>query len=73
MGIIYSYFFGYGRTDDPDATTGLTSRDKYLIRTTWKEARTDPIQLGVDLLVEYVIPSTSHNFAIFCIIFFAGF
>lgn len=52
MGIIYSYLFGHGRTDDPDATTGLTSREKYLVRTTWKEAVSDPIKLGVGLLAE---------------------
>lgn len=54
MGIIYSYLMGNGRTDDPDKTTGLTSRDRYLVRITWKEARSNPVQLGVDLLVELV-------------------
>lgn len=52
MGLIYSYLLGYGRTDDPDPTTGLTSRDKYLLRNTWKEAKVDPVKLGVGLLVE---------------------
>lgn len=52
MGLIFSYILGHGRADDPDEVTGLTSRDKYLLRTTWNEARSDPVQLGVGLLVE---------------------
>ncbi|XP_050299036.1 globin-2B isoform X3 [Anthonomus grandis grandis] len=37
MGVILSFFWhDTGRTDDPDRTTGLTSRDRHLLKTTWK-------------------------------------
>lgn len=49
MGLIYSWL-GYGKTDDPDPTTGLTSRDKYLIKSTWSLVMKDAKRHGVELL-----------------------
>ncbi|CAG9858122.1 unnamed protein product [Phyllotreta striolata] len=42
-----------GRTDDPDPTTGLTSRDRYLIKSTWANIMESPTDNGVALLVLY--------------------
>lgn len=38
MGIITSYIGSYlERDDDPDPKTGLTSRDSFVLKTTWKQ------------------------------------
>lgn len=73
MGILYSYVLGYGRTDDPNPITGLTSRDIYLIRSTWKIARSDPIKLGVDLLVEYNMHNIENKAYCKVLFFFTDF
>ncbi|XP_056639327.1 globin-like [Diorhabda carinulata] len=54
MGIIWS-LFGYdtGRIDDPDPTTGLTSREKFHIRTSWAKIMKNPTESGVALLLLY--------------------
>ncbi|CAH1285482.1 unnamed protein product [Diabrotica balteata] len=53
MGIIWSAFgvTNTGRTDDADSTTGLTSRDKYLIKTSWAGVMKSPTDNGVALLL----------------------
>ncbi|XP_060521333.1 globin-like isoform X2 [Cylas formicarius] len=52
MGIVYGYFFpDTGRTDDPDAVTGLTSRDKYLVKTSWANVMKNPTANGCALLL----------------------
>jgi len=52
MGIITSFLSGsHGRTDDPDSVTGLTSRDKYLLQSSWDPIRKDLTSNGVTLLV----------------------
>lgn len=55
MGIITSYFSGEtGRTDDPDPETGLTSRDRYLIKCTWNLVMKDATGSGVKLFMRFV-------------------
>ncbi|CAH0564398.1 unnamed protein product [Brassicogethes aeneus] len=52
MGAVVSLFDGNtGRTDDPDSTTGLTSRDKFLVTSSWAEVRKEPTENGVKLLM----------------------
>ncbi|XP_049819885.1 globin isoform X1 [Aethina tumida] len=52
MGVVVSMFGGNtGRTDDPDPVTGLTSRDRYLVTSSWAEVRKDPTGNGVALLM----------------------
>ncbi|KAJ8924507.1 hypothetical protein NQ315_007305 [Exocentrus adspersus] len=51
MGAIWSWL-GYGdqgRTDDPNPVTGLTSRDCYLIKTSWGKVRQKPTENGIAL------------------------
>lgn len=52
MGVAVSYILpsNTGRTDDPDPVTGLTSRDKYLVKTTWAKLMKSPADSGVALL-----------------------
>ncbi|XP_018568473.1 globin isoform X1 [Anoplophora glabripennis] len=53
MGVLWSYL-GYGtqgRTDDPDPVTGLTSRDRYLIKSSWAGPRQKPTESGVALFL----------------------
>ncbi|KAG5863957.1 hypothetical protein JTB14_029453 [Gonioctena quinquepunctata] len=54
MGIIYSWLgFGpdRGRTDDLDPVTGLTSRDRYLLRNSWATVMKDATGNGVKLFM----------------------
>ena len=39
-----------GKTDDADPVTGLTSRDKYLVKTSWARLMENPTDSGVALL-----------------------
>ncbi|KAG5894654.1 hypothetical protein JTB14_017366 [Gonioctena quinquepunctata] len=39
-----------GRTDDPDPVTGLTSREKYLIKSSYEAVRKNPVEHGVGIL-----------------------
>lgn len=58
MGLITSFFRTHpntGRTDDPDPDTGLTSRDRYLISSTWKTVMKDPLQSGMALFLRYIL------------------
>lgn len=53
MGSVWS-LFGYGnhgRTDDPDPVTGLTSRDRYHVKTSWAGVMKNPTENGVALLI----------------------
>lgn len=52
MGIVVSYVLpgSTGRTDDPDPVTGLTSRDKYLVKTSWAKIMKNPTDNGTALL-----------------------
>ncbi|CAH1183081.1 unnamed protein product [Phaedon cochleariae] len=55
MGAIWS-LLGYpdtGRTDDPDPVTELTSRDRYLIKSSYQAVRKTPTDSGVALLNLY--------------------
>lgn len=40
-----------GRTDDPDPGTGLTSRERYLIKTTWDVVMKDGTKHGISLFL----------------------
>lgn len=40
-----------GKTNDPDPTTGLTSRDRYLIRSSWELVMADATGSGVKLFM----------------------
>ncbi|KAJ3645412.1 hypothetical protein Zmor_023072 [Zophobas morio] len=52
MGIITSTFSYYmSRTDDPDPITTLTSRDKYVVQTSWAPVKKDLTGNGVALLL----------------------
>lgn len=52
MGIIASYYYYYTtRTDDPDPTTKLTSRQKYLVQSSWAPVKKDLTGYGVKLLI----------------------
>lgn len=63
MGLITSYYWeNTGRTDDPDPATGLTSRQKYIIRTTWKkltEAQNN-LQTGMTIFLKQEIFQNLH-------------
>ncbi|XP_050299042.1 cytoglobin-1 isoform X4 [Anthonomus grandis grandis] len=50
MGHIVSAFTGTGRTDDPDPVTGLTSRDRYYVTSSWARLMKNPTDSGVALL-----------------------
>lgn len=52
MGAVVSYVTpgNTGRSDDPDPVTGLTSKDKYLVRTSWAKIMKNPADSGVALL-----------------------
>ncbi|XP_066247826.1 globin isoform X1 [Euwallacea similis] len=52
MGTVVSYILpgNTGRTDDPDKLTGLTSRDKYLVKSSWAKIMKAPADNGVALL-----------------------
>lgn len=52
MGIVVSYIFpaNNGRTDDPDPVTGLTSREKFLVKSTWAKVMKDPAESGTVVL-----------------------
>ncbi|XP_030754339.1 globin isoform X2 [Sitophilus oryzae] len=56
MGTIVSYISpaNTGRTDDPDPATGLTSRDKYLVRTSWARIMKNSTDSGVALLTLFL-------------------
>lgn len=54
MGVVWSYFFpddDASRTDNPDPGTGLTSRDRYLIKTTWELVMKNGTKHGIDLFM----------------------
>ncbi|RZC38668.1 Globin domain containing protein [Asbolus verrucosus] len=52
MGIITSSYYYYStRTDDPDETTGLTSRQRYLVQSSWAPMKKDLTGNGVKLLL----------------------
>ncbi|XP_050514572.1 cytoglobin-1 [Diabrotica virgifera virgifera] len=53
MGPIWSAFgaTNTGRTDDADSTTGLTSRDRYLLKSSWAGVMKNPTDNGVALLL----------------------
>ncbi|KAL1494036.1 hypothetical protein ABEB36_009703 [Hypothenemus hampei] len=55
MGSVASYILpqNTGKTDDPDPVTKLTSRDKYLVRSTWSKAMKTPADNGVLLLTMF--------------------
>ncbi|KAG5894653.1 hypothetical protein JTB14_017365 [Gonioctena quinquepunctata] len=40
-----------GSTDDPDPVTGLTSRDKYLVTSSYEAVRKTPMQHGMGILL----------------------
>lgn len=52
MGTVLSYILpaNTGRTDDPDPVTGLTSRERYLVQSSWAKVMKDPTNMGVLLL-----------------------
>nr|XP_023030515.1 extracellular globin-E1-like isoform X1 [Leptinotarsa decemlineata] len=52
MGFVWSAlgFKNTGRTDDPDPVTGLTSRDRYLVKSSYEAVRKNPVESGVSLL-----------------------
>ncbi|ENN77703.1 cytoglobin-1 [Dendroctonus ponderosae] len=52
MGTVLSYITpaNSGRSDDPDPVTGLTSKEKYLVRTSWAKIMKNPADSGVALL-----------------------
>ncbi|CAH1183080.1 unnamed protein product [Phaedon cochleariae] len=50
-----------GRTDDPDTHTGLTSRDKYLIRTSWEIVMKDPTGNGIKLFIRLFEIQPKHQ------------
>ncbi|CAG9767109.1 unnamed protein product [Ceutorhynchus assimilis] len=52
MGTIVSYILptNTGRTDDPNPVTTLTSRDRYLVKTSWAKLMKNPTDSGVALL-----------------------
>lgn len=51
MGMLYSLLGYNGRTDDPDPVTGLTSRDKHLLKSTWELVKKDLKGNGVKVLM----------------------
>ncbi|KAL1494038.1 hypothetical protein ABEB36_009704 [Hypothenemus hampei] len=54
MGNIISYLWGYsGRNDDPDPDTNLTTRDKIILKTTWKKLTNGKanLQIGMALFL----------------------
>ncbi|XP_060522783.1 globin-like isoform X2 [Cylas formicarius] len=52
MGTVVSFISqNTGRTDDPDPVTGLTTRDKYLVKTSWAKLAKTPTDSGVALLL----------------------
>ncbi|XP_076273075.1 globin 1 isoform X2 [Rhynchophorus ferrugineus] len=62
MGTVVSYITtNTGRTDDPDPTTGLTSRDKYLVRTSWARIMKNATDSGVALLLLFFKKYPQHK------------
>lgn len=58
MGLITSFFrlgSNTGKTDDPDPNTGLTSRERYQIQSTWRNVMADPTGNGMKLFLRYDI------------------
>ncbi|XP_015838448.2 globin [Tribolium castaneum] len=65
MGIITSTLSYYmTKTNDPDPITGLTSRDRYVIQTSWAPVKKDLTGNGVALLLLYFekFPATKNYF-----------
>lgn len=55
MGTVISYISkDIGRNDDPDPTTGLTSRDRYVLKATWKRITREQAGLntGISLFIK---------------------
>lgn len=53
MGAIYS-LLGYDlKTDDPDPITGLTSKQKHIVKSTWNILKKDPKSHGVNLFLTW--------------------
>lgn len=66
MGIFWSvlgYISDPGKTDDPDPSSGLTSRDKHLITKSWELVMKDATGNGIKLFLRLVIYS---NYFIDC-------
>ncbi|CAG9858121.1 unnamed protein product [Phyllotreta striolata] len=62
MGALLSYgLIDRGKTDDPDPVTGLTSRDKYLINTTWRIVMDDPTRNGVSFFLKLFEIEPKHK------------
>ncbi|XP_060521326.1 globin-2 A chain-like isoform X1 [Cylas formicarius] len=52
MGLITSLIWrNNGRTDDPDPDTGLTSRDRYLLKSTWQKLSKDSAATGIQIFL----------------------
>ncbi|XP_013384357.1 globin-like [Lingula anatina] len=64
MGAIWSMFFGYGGSDTVDEKTGLTEREKNILRYTWKGISTKPREYGPELFLQLFtkIPETKKYF-----------
>ncbi|CAH1108627.1 unnamed protein product [Psylliodes chrysocephalus] len=60
-GKVSSFYVDKGRTDDPDPITGLTTRDKYLIDTTWNTVMEDATGNGVTFFMRLFEINPKHK------------